>query len=776
MYYRYAIKKDSTTYYNIQGGEVITQSTPRYFYEGINKFSDLGISEYRNLMMEGFFRNISQKGYQFVGDMMKILRHIAFTNGVQARATLVVERLSDYKSKTYILDYESDVNFAKSSRERNQFVGELMQNGVEELLKSREDSPYTLEVSGDGKVTINILPFKVRGRCRFMSVQAKRELTATGINRTTAEFNMIGYANFKEEIIEILDSPTFRPIDYFDVIATNLLMGGGASDTQIEFGQPCQEWSDLSAGINKTVNSLSQRVDYLIKANVPLYNVNFKGRINVFLKNSHSTSPVDFSLQVYQTILSSGVTTPKLLTPLQVTVQPLTQNTYTFDFDYLFDVDDDSLLYFTVENETPSVTEVEWTYEKDMPFTIDFEHYTSAFTVTGLNWFEVGKRLVNLNTKSMATFTSSLLTQDNTYSEGIDCKARCLALLSSKSIKGIANPDIQISWTNYLKATDVMLCTGTGIERTYGNDGSVSSTKVTLEKKKYYYQEKKSDGVTENLIAELGDPAKEPEQSVTFAEELAYNEVHIGYRETDTDDLQGEEEYNTTLKMQTSYTKEKNVKDLVSPVSASGLAIYRKFIRYATGQDEDNGNDNELFVLQYSPVNTNGVHSALYPAEINASYTITGLTDPARALNIGLTPKRCLLRRLYWEISHFYDSDPFTDVYDLDFLTLDKNKDLVSQLSTTFAVGEKSDLDMSFMIDFVGQSRLFYPYYINSNHEMPDNIRALWQGNRHGVFAVNVEGQRFLGFPDELHEKNRKPKMYDVKLRLTASQNLYNLR
>ena len=170
MYYRYAIKKDSSTYYTIQGGQVTTQSSPKYYYEGINSFSDLGISEYRNTIMDGFYRNISQKGYQFVGDLMKILRHIAFTYGVQGRATLVVERLSDYRTKTYALDYESDINFAKSSRERYQFVAELLQNGVEELLKSREDSPYTLAVSGDGLVTINILPFRVRGRARFISL------------------------------------------------------------------------------------------------------------------------------------------------------------------------------------------------------------------------------------------------------------------------------------------------------------------------------------------------------------------------------------------------------------------------------------------------------------------------------------------------------------------------------------------------------------------------------------------------------------------------------
>src|SRR5690606_18770068 len=102
-------------------------------------------------------------------------------------------------------------------------------------------------------------------------------------------------------------------------------------------------------------------------------------------------------------------------------------------------------------------------------------------------------------------------------------------------------------------------------------------------------------------------------------------------------------------------------------ISASGAAMSLKRSKYISGQDNNNGNDNDLFVLQYNPAAIgSSTYNALYPTDINPNLTpndITGIFDKYNQVNIGLTPKTCLIRRAYYEIGFFYDSDPNTEVY-----------------------------------------------------------------------------------------------------------------
>lgn len=749
--YRYSLRKDNNTYYKVVNGQVDTQSTPYYFTEGISNFKELGLYEERNVRMSGFYRNISQNVYPFVGDMAKIVRHLFFAHDTQDVCILRVERLSEYRTATYVLDYESQINFAKCIPSRDQTKTELLQGDVEELIKSREDSPYKVTPSGDGWVTINILPFRARGRCVFTSFKAPAS-NLHAPNRICEQYNWPGYAYQSEDMLEVLESPSFRPVDYFAPLAEGV-------STVVEFGQ---QYNELPLP--------SSFEGYILKVNVNLLSVKIKLDMPIYIKNLNGLgNSTTANLKIFQADTSGPANfTPVAQASNPVTVADGADTTHVFNIDATFSVDAGKVIHIILERD--STTDVEWQYEEGVTLKIDFEHYTSEFQVKGKNWYHAGKDIAKQLVDGKAQFKSDLLTTDVSYKDGIDCKPTHIALLSSDSIKGVTNPKIPISWSDYLKATDVFFCAGCGVERTRDVNGNVDAV-LRLEKRSHFYQETVKG--QDNLIAELGQPSNTPEQTLPFYFEGSYNELHIGSSPGNTDDLNGAEDPHTTLKMQTSYTKDKGTNDLVSPVSASGLEIYRKYIRHATGQDNDTGgNDNQLFALQYAPTQTNGVHSALYPTHIVQGPYVSGVTDTDRVLNIGLTPKRCLWRRIYYEIGFFKgEQDPYSS-YALKFLTLDKNESFDSQLSTVFRVIEGKPYEyMHELLSQLKQSRLFWPIVIDGHYEAPKNIRELWESNRNGYMSVMVDGVERRGFPMSLEQRNTVPKLHNFKLMLTASQN-----
>jgi hypothetical protein len=738
--YRYSVSIGSQ-WYAVNGEDVVLQSEPYYFYGYVANWKEIGVEDIRNWRMSGFFRGRASS-HQFVKSLAKVIRTIYYTYGVQAvkdanyePAKFHVDRLNT-ESQSYEADYSSEFDFSSFQDKRDTAQIQLMQGGIEEMIKVNEDVEYEIPVNGSNVKTITIEPIKVRGRSIF--VTANDEVTGA-TNRAAAATDVYMWpqiAFYTEDFYKIVEGVDNKPLVYQEPITPTYITG--------------QQRNELPA--------LGTSVGYLFRATVALTDVNIKLDLPVFLDNKNSSS-VDVKMAVYR--IAFNTATSNLVTQTAaVTVGGSSSTTHTFSIDHTFDLAADETIHIVLVKDVQMGSGMEWNWEEAVECKVTYQYQTSQFTVKGLTWNEVGNQLISKATGGAATFQSDLLTTAITYKDGIDCRPESLLMLSGESVRGVATPKIRISLKDYLKATDVYFCAGLGVE----------DDVVRLEKRSYFFKRLKSSGAV-NLIANLSSL---DDWTIEDAEDLRFSELHIGHslRENEIGELNGKDEFNGVLKFTSSYTKDKKVLDLVSPVSASTYEMYLTYINYITDDtpNKDNKFDNKVFALQYkyNPV-TPTVGTALYPSDISSTYVVSGITDTNRVLNIGLSPKRCLFRHLYWLLSHFYTTGTNTAEYLLSYQTTDRNPNLQARLSTNISIAEASDTYLDEEAARYGQSRLFYPIYILPETVSPVNYKLLWSNNRYGVFTTEIEDVTLEGYPITSKERNEVPQVHEFKLLLTAN-------
>lgn len=771
--YRYSIQKDGGDWYGLNNGVVVAQSTPYYFYAGINNWDELGYRDSRNMRMGGFFRNRTSE-VQFYGDMAKVVRHLKYKYGVNQTVKLYIERLN-LSTHLYEADGNSDINFAQSRDERDQIAAYMMEGGIPELIKTHEDTVYDIPVTGPDVINVKVLPQLVRGYASFSSVTPEDEGPVTP-NRSTDVFNMLGYSQLKEEVFEVLNSPNFRPIDYFDVQATNLAMSGGAS-TSMERGQPYQERNDIATGgIVKIVNTTNTLVDYLLKANVAIEKMSLKGEINVFLKNDHASATVNFKINLYQTLFGAGTTTNlNRGSSNTVSVGPLSNNTYTFTMNETdFALAANSALYITLENLTPSVTEVQYMVQGGMPLVIEFQHRTTEYITSGYNVKTLISKVLNRVVDGTFPFNSTLLSTAISYSAGIDLRPDKMQITSTQCVQGKVDPVISISLKTILDSLSIWLGCGAGLLR---DAITMGYSEFRAEAWDFFYKETVAS--TPNIIADF---TTIEDYYIEEAEDLQFSTLNIGYDPADVDAKNIGDDVHTLHTYASAYTKTAAVKDMICPIKASPFALYNDhFNGYNTKSVATTGS-NSTYVIQYRPNQTlPGLYTALYPGDISSAYTVAGIADPARLLNPGVTPKRCLMRNAQYLLSLMSHTDvPGLYKYRLAFCHTDRNTALVSKISTPYVVTESAAIDLLDMVTQQGKARLFYPTYLYFTAPSKLNYKALWEANRFGAFTVKlpflpVAQPRLTGFPLESADWTAKNDTYDFKVLLTGSNNLANL-
>ncbi len=755
--YRYSLKKAGDVYYRYDGKNV-SEGAVQYFDEGIVDFEQLGVTEVRNPRMMGYFREIEQRAYPFTFALRAIVKHVVFKYGITAQISIRIERMSNYQFKTYELDYETQIDLSTMRSEKNQFVAELLQGDIEGILKARENTEFEVNIAGSvNKLSTEILPRLVAGDISFITM--KGDNLSTG-NRNVENYNWPALSKMEENLVKVLDALDYRPIYWGSSIAYVGYLPGHP-----EVGQPA----------NELTGTPGNYIGYLFGSNVDLQKVRVKFVLPLNIDNT-SSSDATFAAVVYQADnqdrTGGGANYTALYSTPPQTVNSGSNQNIQFDIDCIFDLPKDKVIHIIVTSDQVSTGggNLKWIWENAVVGNITFQHYTSAFKTDGITLMEAFSQLVTLATRGRATAKSNLLTQDISYKDGIDCKPAKIQLLSDTSIMQKAGSSGKLSLAGLFKGVNTILCASMGIEREYDSSGNVTQVYVRMERKDYVFQEKQ--GASYNVIADLGDVAKEP--FIEYAQELTFTEVHIGYLdEKDSGEKKSvnrDDEFNTTLKMITSDTTSVNTLDLVSPISAAGWSIYETWIKGATSQSEDTDGGNKLFFLQY--VDTPSGPKALYPRDINPAITpsdILFVLDSNRMLNIGLSPKRCLIRHAYYLYSCMYNSDLTAETYKMGFVSLDRNQLLSSRLTSTNYIIEHANVNLHSIVEQYGQKRVFYPFYINYDAATTVNIMTAWKIKRYGVYKAIVDGKQLYGFPTEVESTNAYPKLYNVKMLLAPS-------
>ena len=259
-------------------------------------------------------------------------------------------------------------------------------------------------------------------------------------------------------------------------------------------------------------------------------------------------------------------------------------------------------------------------------------------------------------------------------------------------------------------------------------------------------------------ILDVGEVSK---CEIEPAETYMMSGFKIGYKDGNTDDIDGKQEYNSGQVWQTPITRVQTVKDWVSPYRADQYGIEKIRTEYNVKKTAkgtyDTGSDNDTFIVDCY------FDGEFYRPILGSSYeNVSGVKSPDSAYNLGLTPKQNLLRKGAFLHSVFDNMD---DRY-INFASGDKN----TELSTTKAgVVVKEDEDV-----LVGSlpAKYFIPHIATIGAKLPFDARRLFDSSPFGYVKFAYNGWIACGYILNCEVDIARNSEQEFKLLLTADTDL----
>lgn len=380
--------------------------------------------------------------------------------------------------------------------------------------------------------------------------------------------------------------------------------------------------------------------------------------------------------------------------------------TYTIDFDYVFDAFAGDR--FFLEGATPNALFFIAQYEETQ-FALTFKSRYKTTFIKGLRPAYVAQKLLDKITGGGYAFTSTYLTTE----------WENLLITSGDAIRGIVGATLKISWSDFFDSYNVPTNLCSGIRN------------QTL------FIEKKADAFKPTIQLAMGEVK---DLHISTAKDFQYNVVKVGYPNTDTEDVNGKDEFNVTQTYTSPITRVNKALELISKVVASMYEIEITRINLDGKTTTDNNNDNKSFFLHVEKTATTGTgdEPATYYKLLRNTYTsVSGLLNPISAFNLELHPELCLYRHGNYLHGIFY----WQDAGNLVFQSSDKNGDVVVMQGTTTYIGTKTIHIGSFA------PALFIPLTLKYQSPMPNNLIPVMDAGPDGTFSLQYDGNPFYGFP-----------------------------
>lgn len=285
---------------------------------------------------------------------------------------------------------------------------------------------------------------------------------------------------------------------------------------------------------------------------------------------------------------------------------------------------------------------------------------------------------------------------------------------------GYAAPKLKISWAEFYEAYNVP-CNLTAFIR---------NQILNVEKKEAVFQP-----TIQQAMGEVTDLV------VSTAKDFLYNVVKVGYPNTDTEDVNGKDEFNVTVTYTSPITRVNKTLDLVSKVIASMYEIEITRINLDGKITTDDSNDNRNFFIHVEKTPTTGIDGEppIYYKLLRNTYTnIIGLISPLTAFNLELHPELCLKRHGNFLRGVFY----WQEGKDLAYQTSDKNGNVVVMNGTQTYIGNKK-----LRIGLLAPAPLFIPLTLKYKSPMDDDFIETMDAGPDGTFSIQYDGATLYGFP-----------------------------
>jgi len=239
-----------------------------------------------------------------------------------------------------------------------------------------------------------------------------------------------------------------------------------------------------------------------------------------------------------------------------------------------------------------------------------------------------------------------------------------LIITSGNAIRELEDAVIQTTFLEFFKMANAIESAGFGLEQ----------GKAVLEKLPYFYRNIKS--------ASLGVASK---CNFTVATDKIFNSVQVGYNDGNTDDTDGQYEYNSLQEWALAITRIQRKEDWVSPYRADQYGIEKLRVDFVKKTNDTSG-DNDVFMIDCYLDGEN------YRPILGSTYmAVSGMPSNEAgqgSYNLRLTPKKNLLRHASY-LRSIYDK---MDNRYIEFGSAEKNKDLITIDSNGIRVAEKETI------------------------------------------------------------------------------------
>jgi hypothetical protein len=433
---------------------------------------------------------------------------------------------------------------------------------------------------------------------------------------------------------------------------------------------------------------------------------NFKG----FLKKTFGNSSVDYKLRL---INQAGTVVQTFIDENRSGMSAVNE-AFSLSPSVTLSLNEGDKL-FMVLNVNVSSTDNSQVGTLQLSETISSFTYLSKYRTTyikGLRPVYVAQKLLDKMTGGGYTFTSTYLSTE----------WENLLLTSGDAIRGFTDAKLKISWADFFDSYNVPCNLSSGIRN------------------QVLYVEKKENAFQATIQQALGRVSKMEPESAT---EFQYNVVKIGYPDTNTEDVNGRDEFNVTVVYTSPITRTNKVLDLVSKVIASMYEIELTRINLDGKTTTDDENDSRAFFLHVEKTATAGTgdEPATYYKLLRPVYdSVTDLISPATAFNMELHPELCLRRHGNFLRSLFYWQDAGYLVRETS-----KKNDKV----TVIKAGQTYIGNKTIRIGTLDPA-LFIPITFKVEGPMPMTIIDTMDAGPDGTFSFVYGNDTYYGYPMEV--------------------------
>lgn len=461
----------------------------------------------------------------------------------------------------------------------------------------------------------------------------------------------------------------------------------------------------------------------------------------------------------------------------------LTAGVHTFDIDVTFTLNPEEKLFIIAENSLGGATFLKFFSSEA---NVTFFSRTLPSTIFALPVSYVFKQLIS-------KITDSAFEGESDY---LDSRTD-LVLTSGDAIRRLTGSVIKTNFNDNYKFSYSVLNLALGIE-----DGNAK-----LEELEYFF-----DNTSE--IADLGEVRN---LKTSFAKDLIYNSIKVGYADQKYDDVNGRDEFNSTQIYKSPITRIAKEWDLISPYRADAIGLEFLRANLTEKKTTDSDSDNDIFIIQIEEVallesdtptiefgNTVGTEGTmtletLTIADVvpgtklvisgtslnNGTFTITGLTQTT-SQTIIITKEATTPETVSAIVSYFgygpkrgpYDTTP-TGLISPDSIfnvELSPKRNLLrhanyynsiyhtmtgqeitfqSALKNAELVSSVDGVEVSEKanIEISDTPKLFLPVYFKFDCQVPVDLVELMATNSRGYFSFTWLGNPYKGFPMDISIK-----------------------